>query len=160
MPGLLRCAFGSMFLCVLAFVPSVGKLNPALTERCPLPTPGLGRINLGDNALSAVPAVLCMLSSTHPKLRQIDLGGNRLEAIPTAVGRIGTTLTSLRLCRNPLTSLPASLGRLAGLTELLLHRCRLGAVPPGSVAWLGSKCALPWPTPSASRPPARNVEVP
>ena len=59
----------------------------------------------------------------------LDLSGNQLTSLPAEVGQLAG-LTMLSLSNNQLTSLPAKMGQLAGLKWLLLDEHGAFQAPP------------------------------
>ncbi|KAJ0389575.1 hypothetical protein ATCC90586_011406 [Pythium insidiosum] len=91
------------------------------------------RINIESSQLSALPAAFWGLN-----VSRISLTGNRIEHLPMeAFARL--SLQGLRLSRNPLRSLPPSLGNMATLRRLSLEDTQLSATTPWIETWWRSK---------------------
>ncbi len=87
--------------------------------------PHLTKLNLSDNALSAIPVGIFTLTN----LSELYIGGNSLSVIPTEISAL-TNLSELNLGGNSLSSIPTEISALINLTNLdLSHNDFSGPIP-------------------------------
>ena len=88
----------------------------------------------------------------NARLRELNLSGNcnQLTSLPAEIGRL-TGLTYLNLNNNQLTSLPVEIGRLTGLKDLRLHGNPL-TTPPYEVCEEGITAIRAYSTFLSTRP--------
>ncbi|MFV3290260.1 NEL-type E3 ubiquitin ligase domain-containing protein [Pseudomonas sp. NY11955] len=96
--------------------------------------PGLRRLDLSNNRLSALPEQLRQL----PGLRHLNLRRNRIRVAANQSNALAVLphLRTLDLSENPLGTTSLHLNQLSRLCELRLFRCGLQRVPAG-MEWLG-----------------------
>src|SRR3989338_3553282 len=85
----------------------------------------LDKLDLRSSNIISLPDELLLLTS----LQTLNLYNNRLTSIPDNLGYLLTNLLYLRLNCNQLTSIPDSLGQLDSLVKLSLDDNRLTSVP-------------------------------
>lgn len=100
--------------------------------------PSLTKLDLSRNALTALPVSLAGLAA----LVTLMADSNRLACLPDALFADGAPLRAslrvLRLDGNALTTVPASLGSLPALEELVISCNQLTALPDGFGSGLGA----------------------
>ena len=109
---------------------SLNRIDKRLAE-----LENLTYLDLSNNHISTIPELLQGIS-----LVELKLAGNKIEEYPVALclGNISTSLQSLDLSRNSLTSLPSSFVQLQKLVRLKLDCNKLATLPRcfGKLAYL------------------------
>jgi len=111
--------FGHYFKYLIQLEARQNHLNrlPAWVSHCTR----METINLAGNRFRSLPAFLREL----PRLAKLDVSDNTLRKWPA----LPDSLTTLNLNNNPITSIPADIGRLTKLEALHLDRTKLKKLP-------------------------------
>lgn len=111
--------FANAFKYLIQFDAGSNYLNrlPAWLQACTR----VETINLAGNRLRSLPGFLSEL----PRLSKFDAAGNILRKWPA----LPNTLTTLNLSNNPISSIPADIGRLTKLEALYLDQTKLSRLP-------------------------------